>query len=457
MHMRVRRLTVVLISALLLGAACANSNDAVESATTTPGETVPSKIDPATLKVHHPVQAPGVTDREIGVSVVAAITNPLGADYTAFGKGINAYFAMVNAEGGLYGRELKVIKVRDDLLGNNDTEVKAALAEDDPFAMFIATTLFTGADTLAAESVPTFGWNINAEWAGHDTFFQNAAAICFTCAIPVWPWLAEKVGARKPGIVAYTAPQSTDCAKLTAASFEKFPTADVAFEDTSLPFGVLDVSAQVARMKEEGVDLVYTCIDLNGAFTFAKEMKKQGLDVPLVMPNSYDQAFMKANGSYFEGSYVTANFTALEHRPQPPEMQTFMRWMEKTGQPVKELAVQGWIAANQFVTGLKLAGPDFDRAKLVAALNAQKDFTAHGMVAPIDWSIGHENPKDHLDDPRGLDCWNWVKVENNEFVSQFAEDGKPWVCAKVADEKRTSNAPMDLPPTKNYSFVDTGL
>src|SRR4051794_30531904 len=189
--MRVRRVTVVLLAGVMLAAACGNAKDDAASSTTTPGETVAAKVDEAGLKVHHPIDETGVTDTEIRASAVAAITNPLGSDYRAFGDGINAYFAMVNADGGLYGRQLKLVKVRDDQLGNNDAQVKATLAQDNPFAVFIATTLFTGADTLAADNAPTFGWNINAEWAGHQTFFPNFPAICFTCANAVWPWLAE--------------------------------------------------------------------------------------------------------------------------------------------------------------------------------------------------------------------------------------------------------------------------
>ena len=289
--------------------------------------------------------------------------------------------------------------------------------------------------------MPTFGWNINEEWDQSDTFFQNRAVSCLDCAGPTLPWLAKQLGVTKVGTVAYTAPQSADCNTANEKSFDKFPTAKVVFSDASLPFGVPDVSAQVAEMKKKGVQFLFTCVDQNGAFTFAKEMRKQGLDIPMVLPNSYDQAFMKANGSYFEGSYVTPQFTALEQRPQPPEMETMLEQVAKTGKPVRELTVQGWIAADQLVTGLKLAGPDFNRAKLVAALNAQTDFTAQGMIAPINWSVGHVNPKDNVDDTSGLDCFNWVQVKDSTFVPAFAEGDKPWVCFTVASEQRAASGP----------------
>jgi branched-chain amino acid transport system substrate-binding protein len=454
--MRIRGVALLVV-AMLLGAACGNSsNGSGKTSDSGPATTVKASQQNADLNVFHPISETGVTDKEIRVSIVASINNPLGNNYGALADGVNAYFAMMNSQGGIYKRQLKVVNVRDDGVANNNTQIQAALAQDNPFAVFIAALLFTGANTLASQNVPTFGWNINAEWANHPTFFPNEAPLCFTCALPTGPWLATQIGAKKVGVLAYNVQQSADCLTGTTNSFAKFPTAKIVFTDKSLSFGVTDLSAQVAQMKAKGVQLVLTCMDLNGVFTLAKEMRAQGLNVPQELPNGYDQAFMKANGKYFEGSYVAPQFLAFEHRPQPPEMKTFLEWMQKTNKKVVELSMQGWIAANQFVHALKLAGPDFTRAKLVSAMNTEKAFTADGLIAPIDWTRDHTDPLKRLDQPEGLDCSNWVKVENSTFVSQFTQGAKPWICFKVADEKRSSKTPMAVPAHTNETFVNTG-
>ena len=66
--------------------------------------------------------------------------------------------------------------------GNNANEATALLAQDNVYAAFIATDGFSGAKQLAAAGIPTFGWNINAEWAGPKNFFPNVAPICFRVA-----------------------------------------------------------------------------------------------------------------------------------------------------------------------------------------------------------------------------------------------------------------------------------
>jgi ABC-type branched-subunit amino acid transport system substrate-binding protein len=441
----------VLVVVALAAAGCANASD--KSATgNTPASASGGTTTTADLKQHNPVDEVGVTDKEIRVSAVASITNPLGGNYGDIADGINAYFNMVNSGGGIYGRQLKLVKVRDDLLGQNQAQVAATVAEDNVFAVFIAALLFTGYKTLRQKNVPTFGWNINQEWIGPTNFFPNEGALCFTCARPGLPWLAKKIGATKVGVLAYNVPQSADCLVGINASFKKFPTAKLVYTDKSLSFGVADLSAQVAKMIQQGVELVATCMDINGVFTLAKEMKKQGLKAVQSLPQGYDQAFMKANGRYFEGDYVGPRFLSFEARPQIPEMKKYLEWIGKANKRSGELSMHGWIAANQFVTGLKLAGPDFNRQKVIQALNGLTHFTADGLIAPMQ----HADPAKELTSVGELDCSNTVQVKNNTFVAVFGEPGKPWRCFLSADEKLDSNAPTALPQPKAYSFVNTG-
>ena len=182
----------------------------------------------------------------------------------------------------------------------------------------VAVLLFSGADLLGQAGVPTFGWNINAEWGSEqgagppNLFGEKGSFLCFTCPSQRVPWLAKQVKAKKVGVLAYQAPQSADCAKGLQASFEKYPSAKIEFVDTSLAFGVNDLSSDVSKMKDNGVDLVATCMDNNGTLTLAKEMKKQGLDAIQYLPNSYNHEFIEENAPFFEGSYALTFFTPFE-------------------------------------------------------------------------------------------------------------------------------------------------
>jgi ABC-type branched-subunit amino acid transport system substrate-binding protein len=429
---------------LALGvAACGNADDDDTAEPDVTGEV--GEVDEEQLDEFVPSDEVGVTDDEIRVSVIASKTNPLGGKYAELADGMNAYFEMLNTDGGLYGRELTVVNVRDDQLGQNLREAEALIAQDNAFAAFVAVLLFTGADALAQEGIPTFGWNINPEWIGPENFFPNAGALCFGCTNKVIPWLVRELGATKVGIIGYgSSAQSKLCASGNRDSFDKYDVgAEVVYFDDSLAFGVTDLSAQVADMKREGVDFITTCMDINGVFTLAQEMRKQQLDAVQHLPNGYDQDFIAANAEAFEGYYVVPQFTAFEHEPQPPSMQDFFEWMERIDKDPVETSFHGWIAAHQFVTGLKMAGPEFTRESVIAALNTLTDYDADGLIAPIDWTKQHQDPAENEDARGDQQCANFTRVENGELVSVFAQDDRPWVClpAEIAENTEIPEEP----------------
>jgi branched-chain amino acid transport system substrate-binding protein len=371
---------------------------------------------------------PGVTNTEIRVGGVASTTNPLGGDYGDGFAGVKAYFDYVNSRGGIYGRKLSLVSERDDKVGSNRQEVQGLISEDDLFAVLpVEVLLFTGADLLARSGIPTFGWNINAEWGSEQApgpvnlFGEKGSYLCFTCANPVLPWLAQRIHARRVGLLAYQNPSSSACAEGVQASLRKYPSAKLVFVDSSLSFGVTDLTGDVSEMKSKNVDLVSTCMDNNGTLTLAKEMRKEGLNAPQYLPNAYNQKFMRTNAQFYQGSYVLTFFTPFEVKHQPPGLKLFLKWTKKSGSPQNENALAGWINADLFYQGLKGAGPDFTQQRVIDAINKMTDYTAGGILGGINWQIQHsgENP---------LNCQVISKVHNGTFVPSFGTDAEPFVC-----------------------------
>ena len=100
-------------------------------------------------------------------------------------------------------------------------------------------------------------------------------------------------------------------------------------------------------------------------------------------------------------------------------MANYMKWLKKTGGKKNENSLVGWINADEFVTGLKAAGPNFTRQKVVDATNAITSYTAGGIVAPIDWTKAHDTD---------IECYAFEKVVSGKFVPVFGKKGKPFVC-----------------------------
>lgn len=393
-------------------------------------------MDPEHRHAFVPIEGvPGVNDSEIKVtSIVTISNNSLGTNIASYNDGIEAYFNYINATGGIYGRELVLANKRDDQLFQNQPQALAMVEEDDSLAAFVATLLFFGADTLNDAGVPTFGWGIHNEFADRRNIFGHVAPNCIGCIHQLWPWIASQVGATKAGIFGYgNSENSKICAEGTRDSIERYSAEaggmTVEFFDTSIEFGMAGgIAPQVSEMKDKGVDIIFTCLDLNGMRTIAQELVKQNHRDQVVMyhPNTYNHEFVAANADLFEGDLVFTQFVPFEANVDSNLQDAFFQYTE--GIKLEEQTMVGWLNAHLFYEGLLAAGPEFDRASLVDAVRTFDDYSHDGLTNPIDWSRQIVLPNNNPDADYQYRCINGVKIVDGAFEQWTGEPGKPWLC-----------------------------
>ena len=378
---------------------------------------------------------PGVNDDEIKVtSIVTISNNTLGTNIASYNDGIEAYFNFINDTGGIYGRELVLANKRDDQLFQNQGQALAMVEEDDSLAAFVATLLFFGADTLNDAGVPTFGWGIHNEFADRPNIFGHVAPNCIGCIHQLWPWIASQVGATKAGIFGYgNSENSKICAEGTRNSIEHYSAESggmtVEFFDTSIEFGLAGgVAPQVSEMKDAGVDIIYTCLDLNGMRTIAQELAKQDYrdQVTMYHPNTYNHEFVAANADLFEGDLVFTQFVPFEADIDSHLQKAFFTYTE--GIKLEEQTMVGWLNAHLFYEGLLAAGPEFDRASLVEAVRTFENYSHDGLTNPVDWNRQISLPNDNPDADYEYRCLTGVQIVDGTFEQWTGEPGKPWLC-----------------------------
>jgi ABC-type branched-subunit amino acid transport system substrate-binding protein len=335
---------------------------------------------------------------------------------------------MINEEdGGVFGKEIKLVAERDDQsqASRNIQQVRALVEEDKVFAVLpVVSQIFAGAQYLAEQGTPTFGWNINAEWSlGPNLFGEKGSFLCFDCPFAHPAYVAQQVGATNAAVFAYgNAAQSLDCAEGAKNGFNTYgPT--LAFEDTSLTFGFSDLSSVVAGIRENNVDFITTCMDVNGNANIAQALKDAGIEVKgIYSPEGYAQDVLDDLGDKVDGFYFGSDFVPFEAPEGSEGMQQFLDAMEELDKTPSEQGLAGWINATLFVEGLKAAGENFTQASLVEAINQITDFTANGIVSEQDWT------KVHAADPASDGCTAILQAQDGKFVPMFGEEGKPFVC-----------------------------
>jgi branched-chain amino acid transport system substrate-binding protein len=374
---------------------------------------------------------PGVTDTEIRVGGVGGYSvNPVGLPYDDINDGVNAYFEMINTtEGGVNGRQLKLVKIRDDASQpvKNLLQTRALVEEDKVFAVMpVATINFSGARYLTKKGVPTFGYHISNDWENASNLFgETGSFTCFDCPDPTYPWLAGQLGAKRVGIIGYSVQIAQDCVAWQKKSYNKYGVKTPYVNDVlAFGFTISSFAADVQKIKEANLDMMSTCMDSNGSLLVKQAMDKAGINIPVQWGEGYRQDLLDANGSDLEGLYLSLTEQPFEDAQPSEGLQLYRQWMGTTGGTINKISLAGWENADLFVSGLQKIGKNVTRKRLIDAINKFKSFSAHGITAGIDWTKAHKR------DPSGDSCRAFVKVESGKFVPTFGEPGKPFVCLK---------------------------
>jgi hypothetical protein len=123
-------------------------------------------------------------------------------------------------------------------------------------------------------------------------------------------------------------------------------------------------------------------------------------------------------------------FRPFESNVEGTALGKYREWMERAGSEIAELSMYGWINADTAYRGLEAAGPNFDRAKVIAATNEIEDYTADGLIPPLDFGRQHlppteDDPGTHGDDP---ECTALVQVVNGTFKVVGGTKDEPFLC-----------------------------
>ena len=392
-----------------------------------------------------------MTAHQIVVGSIANVTGPLSSGFAPITNGVQAYFSMINAEGGVDGRTLKLAYQEDDQ-GSPTTDLSVAqqlVQQNHVFAVVgVATPFFGGAAYLARTGTPTFGYAVSTDFQDRPTLFADyGSVLCFACGAPGDAYTAQQLGAKSIAVISYGVPQSAAACKAAITGMRALGL-NVSFTDTNLVFGG-DPTPDVLQMKNANVDMFFSCLDVNGNVGFARAIAQNGLTMKQVWFNGYDRSTLAQYGSIMNGVYFGLQHVpfeaALAYPGVYPGLDNYIKNMQKY-QPkftYDEVALDGWIAADQFVTGLKAAGKNVTQKSLVAAINKEKAYNGAGLSTPVDWT------KSHTGSPPPY-CQAGVQVENGAFVPAFVQpNNQVFTCFDMHSATPVPPAPGTPGPSGN--------
>jgi branched-chain amino acid transport system substrate-binding protein len=402
---RRRSVVIAVLAVGLLAAACSNSGSGSGTPTTSgsSGQT--------------PSSAPGVTSNSITVGSLATASGALAGGFAEVPDGTQAYFAAVNAAGGVDGRHIYLKYEADDTGSptNDTTQARNLVEQDHVFAVVgIGTPFFDGASFFAAEGTPAFGYVVTQDWNLHpDLFGAYGSYLDYTTSQPDEVYVAQQLHAKSVGVLAYSiAASSEDACKSVVQGLNKAGI-HVGFEDVSFGLGA-NPTADVLAMKAAHVDLFISCMEGSDNLAVEEAMHQNGMTgVHSVWLNGYDRAYLSQDPADMVGVIYLEQHVPFEAATQfpgkYPAIATYLATMKKYEPKwtYDDDSFQGYMNGVQLVQGLRdeaKTGKPLTQADLISTINKETAFTGDGLTTPINWKTGHTSAPPPY-------CASFVEVE----------------------------------------------
>ena len=373
-----RRSTAVVAvgaSASMLFAVVANS--AFAAPTPTPTKAASNAACPAT---------PGVTPTTINLGWIGPKTGAAAANYIGSSEAAQLRIDQENAKGGINGRKL-VYKVYDD--GSNaSTQISAvqkALQSDNIFGLTAQTNTTAMYPTLKDQGIPVTGFSNPAFGTDRNAFGTTGATLSSPPALANTGVLEKlkQQGVTKIANINHISTGASAAGIATAALIPYVPGLTQVLRIADEPQGAHDATSTALRIKNSGADGAIIVGFIDGGISIMQALKQQGVSLKGVsLVGLSDPAVLKNTNGALEGVLGTNYGTVPVGVPNNPAVRTYANGMKAAGlNPYSSAAPQGFLGADLFITGLKLAGKCPTRQSFIDNLRNLTKYNGHGLLA----------------------------------------------------------------------------
>ena len=394
--------------------------------------------------------ANGVTPTQISVAAIESKTGPLAGYFNGLGPGMQAYFDVLNAQGGINGRQVVLTADLDD--GGSPSQftqqVHTAIDQDKVFAVGVASVWFTPG-YFVSTNTPTYGYNVTSNWqTAPNLFAAGGSTQIYSAGVPTMGYFIKKTNSKSVAVISYgPAVASSYNACNAYATLLKTAGYTVSFVDVGAQLAG-SYSSDVQRMQQAGSDLVLSCMQASDNITMSRDIQQYGLTIKQLWLNGYDQKLLDQYGNLMQGVYLN-NTGSLPFEAANTAtygntyagMQGYIAAMNKY-EPAftyNGVAFQGWQSAALLAAGIRAAGSNLTQANVIAQTNKITNFNGAGLTAPVDWSTAHTANTLPT-------CSAFIQVKGSKFLPVFGVGKQIFVCVNGnAKNPQVQPAPPGTP------------
>lgn len=326
---------------------------------------------------------PGVTPTGVTLGWIGSKTGPASTTFLGAQQGAQLRIDQENAKGGVNGRKLK-LNIYDDATSaaQQISEVQKAIG-DGVFGLTTTTSTVSMYPTLKAAGIPitgfsnpAFGTDLNAFGVAGATTSANP-----TIANNLVLEKMKQQGATKVAIINHATASAAASQNALANLVPLMGGMTVSLRIADSPPGTHDATSEALRIKNSGSDSVNYSGFIDGAISLAVALKQQGVSLKsFAVAGLSDPATLRSANGALDGA-LGQTYGTVPVGVNVRSVKTFAAAMKAAGiNPYAPAAPLGYVGADLFIKGLKVAGQCPTREKFISELRKVTSYDGAGML-----------------------------------------------------------------------------
>jgi ABC-type branched-subunit amino acid transport system substrate-binding protein len=241
----------------------------------------------------------------INVGAISTLTGSIAADFNGLAPGVQAYFDMVNAEGGINGRKLNLAYNLDD--GGSPASSPAHPHPDRPGPRLRGDggLLLVHPELLRGDQDAHLRLQRERQLGQRPQPLRGRWQLPpgLRAAVPTYAYLLKQTHSKSVAVISYgpAITSSYDACNTAATDLAKNGY-NVSYVDVGAQLGG-SYSSAVQRMQQTGTDMIISCMQESDNITMARDIQQYGLKTKQLWLSGYDRSLLSQYSSLMQGVY----------------------------------------------------------------------------------------------------------------------------------------------------------
>ncbi|WP_307874719.1 ABC transporter substrate-binding protein [Frankia nepalensis] len=330
-----------------------------------------------------------MTATSIKIGLVLPDTGPPGIVdmFKGARSAVDARVHLQNADGGIHGRGIDLVWGDDQTTASGFSRATRDLVNNQRVFGLVALTLnLSGAaEWLQSKNVPVTGFASSADWSDHPNVFHFGNLFNKGTVSTFGDYLKAQGGTKAVIVVDSSTAAAPDLSAALASSLRSRGVEVV--REFEFTHGISSAANIADQLNRSGADALVGTAHVADFVDIYSRAKGLGAPINVALNTAGVSASVLATfGSGMAGLSTISGFAP----PDSPAMAAYSNavsvYSPELADASDEIAISSYVAADQMIQGLLLAGSCPTRAMFIDKLRQVTDFTGSGLIPPVDLS-----------------------------------------------------------------------